>query len=364
VSGPTAFWYLTRGTGVISLILLTISVALGVANVRRARTSTVPRFVFEAVHRNASLLAIAFLFVHIASTLIDGFAPIRLIDVIVPFGSAYRPLWLGFGTVAFDLLIAVAVTSVLRRRLGYRAWRAIHWAAYASWPVALLHGLGTGTDVKTTWMPMLTGVCVIVVIVAVVARATAGWPERMGARSAAIAASALVPVGLLIWLPSGPFAAGWARRAGTPPSLLRTANVISAPAGGQPNGATASSSATGSTSFTAHATGTVRQGRREDGLAFVHISLVVDGQSLSTLRIRIDGKPLDGSGVQMTSSGVSLGTKSQPDQYHGSVTGLNATEIRATVRSRGGAGVALLARLQIDAAGGTASGTVTARPAP
>ena len=98
----------------------------------------------EAVHRNASLLAMVFLCVHIATALLDGFAPIRLIDVIVPFGSAYRPLWLGFGAVAFDLLIAVTITSLLRRRLGYRAWRATHWAAYACWPVALLHGLGTG----------------------------------------------------------------------------------------------------------------------------------------------------------------------------------------------------------------------------
>lgn len=130
-----------------------------------------PRFVFDAVHRNASLLAIAFLFVHIGTSLLDGFAPIRLIDVAIPFGSAYRPLRLGFGAVAFDLLIAVALTSVFRRRLGYRGWRATHWLAYASWPVAVLHGLGAGSDTKTIWMLGLTGACVIAVVVAVFARA-------------------------------------------------------------------------------------------------------------------------------------------------------------------------------------------------
>jgi sulfoxide reductase heme-binding subunit YedZ len=141
------------------------------SDVRRAQTEHVPRFVFDAVHRNASLLAIAFLFVHIGTSLLDGFAPIRLIDVAIPFGSAYRPLRLGFGAVAFDWLIAVALTSVFRRRLGYRGWRATHWLAYASWPVAVLHGLGAGSDTKTIWMLGLTGACVIAVVVAVFARA-------------------------------------------------------------------------------------------------------------------------------------------------------------------------------------------------
>ncbi len=376
MSGPSAFWYLTRGTGAISLILLTLSVALGVANVRRAQTENVPRFVVDAVHRNASLLAMAFLVVHIVTALLDGFAPIRVMDVIVPFGSPYRPLWLGFGAVAFDLLIAVTLTSLLRRRFGYRAWRATHWAAYASWPVALLHGLGTGSDTKTTWMLMLTGVCVIVVIVAVVARATAGWPNHIGARTTAIAASALVPIGLLVWLPTGPLAAGWAKKAGTPASLLRAASTSGGSTGGgstgggsSGGGATGGGSAAhtgsnGANSFTAQASGTVRQGRLEDGRARVDISLNLTGQKLTLLRIRIDGVPIDGGGVQMTSSGVSLGTSSDPRQYYGKVTGLQGTNIQATVRNGAGAGLSVLAQLQINPADGTAQGTVTAQPVP
>ena len=83
-------WYLTRGTGVVSLILLTLSVALGVANARRVQTPSVPRFVVDGVHRYASLLTVSFLLVHIATAMLDRFAPIRLLDAIVPFGSAYR----------------------------------------------------------------------------------------------------------------------------------------------------------------------------------------------------------------------------------------------------------------------------------
>jgi sulfoxide reductase heme-binding subunit YedZ len=360
-AGPSAFWYLTRGTGTIALILLTLSVALGVANVRRMRTDAVPRFVLDAVHRNASLLAVAFLVVHIATALLDGFAPIRLIDVIIPFGAAYRPLWLGFGAVAFDLLIAVALTSVLRRRFGYRAWRTTHWAAYACWPVALLHGLGTGSDTKTTWMLAITGGCVIVVIVAVVARASAGWPDHVGARATAIIASAMVPLGLLVWLPSGPLAAGWAKRAGTPSSLLPSA--ASPSQSGSTTAATTSTASASGSSFTAQVSGSVREGRLDDGLVEVHLLLSLAGQRLSSLGVRIIGEPIAGGGVQMIRSKLALGTSSSPEQYQGTVTSLQGTDIGGTVTDGSGAQLTLAARVQIDPQTGAASGTLTVAPA-
>lgn len=118
-TSPSAFWFLTRGTGAISLVLLTLAISLGIANVRRTQLAGVPRFVFESVHRTASLLAVSFLLVHILTVLLDGFAPITLLDVVIPFRAAYRPLWVGFGAVAFDLMIAVTITSLVRRRIGY-----------------------------------------------------------------------------------------------------------------------------------------------------------------------------------------------------------------------------------------------------
>lgn len=170
----TAYWYLTRGTGVVALILLTITTALGVANVRRLHTKRIPRFVIDAVHRNVALLSVAFVFLHVATTLLDGYVPIRLIDAVVPFTSAYRPFWLGLGALSLDLLVAVVITSVLRRRFGYRAWRATHWAAYASWPVALLHSVGIGTDAGSGWMLIIVVTCVAVVGVAALWRLAGG----------------------------------------------------------------------------------------------------------------------------------------------------------------------------------------------
>jgi hypothetical protein len=365
-AGPSAFWYLTRGTGTVSLILLTLSVALGVANVRRVRTDAVPRFVMDAVHRNVSLLAVAFLLIHIVTSLLDGFAPIRLIDTILPFGAVYRPLWLGLGAVASDLLIAVALTSVLRRRFGYRAWRATHWAAYACWPVALLHSLGTGSDARTTWMLVIIGACVISVIVAVLARVSEGWPNHLGARVTGLVASAAVPLGLLVWLPGGPLAAGWAKRAGTPASLLiASAPAVSTsntPAAASPPAAK-SSATPAPTAFTAQVNGSVRQGQDASGLGQVDIPLTIAGQQLSAIDIRIIGQPVSGGGVQMTQSRVTLGTASNPGLYRGSVTALQGTIIAARVTGAGGRRIKLVARLQIDQGTGAASGTLTAGPA-
>jgi predicted ferric reductase len=218
--GPSAYWYLTRSTGAVSLVLLTLSVALGVAGVSRFSSPRWPRFVLDSLHRNVSLLAIAFLLVHILTAVLDSFAPISLTDAIIPFGGSYRQFWLGLGAVAFDLLLAVALTSMVRRRLGYGAWRATHWLAYACWPIALLHGLGTGSDVKSTWLLALNIVCLGVVALAVGVRAITGWPAHARVRGAALGATAVFALFLVLWMPGGPLGHGWASRSGTPTSLL------------------------------------------------------------------------------------------------------------------------------------------------
>ena len=165
-----ALWYLTRGTGVVTLVLFSIVVALGVANVKRVNTPRVPRFALDAIHRNAALLSVVFLAIHVLTSVADSFVSISLLDAVVPFGGSYKPLFLGLGALSLDLMVAVLVTSLLRRRIGHRIWRAVHWAAYASWPVALIHSIGIGTDRHSTWMLALTGACLITVGGAVIAR--------------------------------------------------------------------------------------------------------------------------------------------------------------------------------------------------
>lgn len=219
-TGPSIAWYLTRATGTVALLLLTATVALGVLDVSRCSSPRWPRFVLDALHRNVSLLAVVFLALHILTTVLDSFAHISILAAFIPFISSYRPFWLGLGAVAFDMQLAVAITSLLRRRLGFSAWRATHWLAYACWPIALVHGLGTGSDVKSKWMLLIAVGCVLVVIVAVCARALRGWPQNARLRSAALALTGAFALFLLLWVPSGPLGSEWARRSGTPSSLL------------------------------------------------------------------------------------------------------------------------------------------------
>jgi predicted ferric reductase len=169
-SSPIAFWYLSRGTGVVTLVLLTLTVALGVANFKRLKTRRIPRFVIDGVHRNAALLSVVFLAIHVISALADSYVSIRLVDVFVPFASSYSSFWIGLGALSLDLMLAVIVTSLLRRRIGHRIWRATHWLAYASWPVALAHSLGAGTDAGTGWMTLLVLICMGTVATSILVR--------------------------------------------------------------------------------------------------------------------------------------------------------------------------------------------------
>ena len=101
---------------------------------------------------------------------------------MVPFASPYRPLWTGLGTVGVDLMVAVAVSSALRQRIAARTWRGIHWLAYGSWPVAMAHSLGMGTDAATVWMDVIAGSCCLAVVAS---RRLAGRrpPAEPGGRS-------------------------------------------------------------------------------------------------------------------------------------------------------------------------------------
>ncbi len=166
-------WYAARATGLVALLLITATMVLGTLASARTRPRRWPRFTVNLLHRNLSLLTLAFLAVHIGSSVVDRYAVIGWLEALVPFGSVYKPLWLGLGAAAFDLLLALVVTSLLRPRINLRWWRAVHWAAYLCWPVALAHAIGTGTDSRGGWPLILTLGCVITVVAAGAYRLTA-----------------------------------------------------------------------------------------------------------------------------------------------------------------------------------------------
>lgn len=173
-----ALWYLGRGSGLVSLVLLTVVVVLGVATRSGRPLLGLPRFTVAAVHRSASMLAVLFLAVHVVTLLADPYAQLDLIALVVPFTAAVQPLFYGLGALALDMLGALVVTSLLRPLIGPRTWRAVHWLAYAAWPVALVHALGSGSDVTQLWMLATTGACVAAVLLTAAWRVSDGFGPR------------------------------------------------------------------------------------------------------------------------------------------------------------------------------------------
>ena len=347
----TAFWYLTRGSGVVALLLLTASVVLGIVNALRWRGRHWPRFAVNDAHRNLTLLSIVFVVIHVVTTVADGYAPVGLKDAVIPFLSPYRPFWLGLGAVAFDLLLALVATSLFRRSVSPRVWRGLHWLAYAAWPVGLVHALGTGSDPRAAWFETLGVACLAVVALAALARVVLGGGPAAVRLAGAVTAVA-APIAVLAWYHSGPLRQGWARRAGTPTTILArkaatTRRVLtSAPVVSEP------------TSFTSSLAGTVTTSR-PGGLAQVSIRVRLLGAPHGAARIDLRGLPSDG-GVVMTAGGVSFVPATTRTVYTGGIVALRGTDVGAVVRD--GAGDRLLLRfsLSIDTASGSVTGTVRA----
>ncbi len=177
MEGPI-LWYLNRGSGAVTMVLLTVTVVLGVLSLGGRPAGRVPRFVFQSLHRNAALLAFVMLGAHIVSCVVDAYVDIRWWQAFVPYGATYEPLWLGLGAVAVDLLLVIAVTSMMRRRLADRTWRLLHQLAWPMWGLSLAHGIGMGTDLRGGWWLVTLG-CGVAVAAALCWRLVRFVRERL-----------------------------------------------------------------------------------------------------------------------------------------------------------------------------------------
>ncbi len=176
MSSSTALWYATRASGLMALVLLTATMVLGLTTTTRARARNWPGFAQQEMHRRISILAVVFLALHVLTSVLDTYVHIGWAAIVVPFTSEYGRFWVGVGAIALDLMIAVFVSSLLRARLRPGTWRAIHWLAYLSWPIALAHTFGMGTDSREAWVIALGVLCVASVSVAL------AWRLRQASR--------------------------------------------------------------------------------------------------------------------------------------------------------------------------------------
>jgi sulfoxide reductase heme-binding subunit YedZ len=347
-SGTTLLWYATRATGIVSLVLLTGTLMLGVIGTARAATARWPRLVTAGLHRNLALTALGLVVVHVVTTVLDPFASISAAAAFIPYSSPYRPLWLSLGAVAFDLMLAVIATSLLRDRLSHRVWRAVHLLVYACWPIALWHGLGSGTDTKLFWVLAINIACVAAVGWAI------WWRLSLTAnpltRAAGLLALALAPALTGVFVLAGPLQSGWARRAGTPVKLL--ANQGKAPQA--PPGSAVPRLA--STPF---------RGRLSiaSGPGPGHRTITITGRATAAPRagfvIVLHGTP-SGEGVSLTSGNVRIGRAGSASGLSGPVVELAGSSLLADVAGQAGS---RRADFVLTISGSVVTGTVSLRAA-
>ncbi len=329
-SSASSLWYLTRGTGTVALVLLTAVLVLGILARGGSALPACPRFVTPAVHRNLSLLAVVVIVVHVVTASTDPYAPIRLLDGVLPFFSAYRPIWLGLGALTFDLLIAVIVTSLLRARLGHRVWRTVHWAAYASWPIAVAHGLGSGTDVRTRWLQAVAAMSGLAVMTAVLWRVAGVRPADRYRQWAVVGVTIAVSLALVGFAAVGPLAPHWAARAGTPKAQQASAVVtpiVPLPAG-TPSARRAPVRPHGVAIFTG------RSVIRHDGGDVVVFAGALHGRPVGQLRLTLRGHSAPSGGINLSTGSAAYvrGTAT----YSGRVTTIHGDKVGATLAGPAG----------------------------
>ena len=363
--GGRAVWYLTRASGLTAFVLLTATIVLGVVASIGWTTERWPRFLSQDIHRNVSLLCLVFLGVHVATTVLDGYVPIGLIDVFLPLHSPYRPIYVGLGALGFDLLLAVLVTSALRHRIGYGSWRFVHWLAYLCWPIALIHGLGSGTD---TQLPVVLGVeavCTFAVLGSFAWRLTTGRTLPIGPRALAGTGAVVMTLVIVGFTALGPLRPGWSHRSGTSPAVLAqlaakngTAATGSSATGTVPTGGVtpATTPATGATGvpsvpFASHVTGSQTQTAPDArGVIQVTLAMHLADAASTPLTVVLVGTQ-SGGGVSLASGTVTLGSSKGP------VTGLNGGTVVGTVSTP--SPIILTISLQVDQQSGGLSGSVS-----
>lgn len=355
--GSTALWYLTRATGLVSLILLSATVVIGTVASVGWTSERWPRFLSQSVHRNLSLFSIALIGVHVVTTVGDGYVPIGLADAVIPFRSPYRPIWVGLGAVAFDMLLAVALTSALRRRIGVAAWRGVHWLAYACWPIAVLHGLGSGSDARLPGAQVVFVLCTAAVVAAVAWRLAAGRARSVTWRLGGAIGGAAALVVIAVFAAAGPLRPGWSHRAGTSSALLAqlsgsaSASYAAAPPSTTTSPSVPAASGIPTAPFETTVSGTVATSSSNgDGNAEVTLNMQ-PADTTVPLVVHIIGPAVNG-GVALHRSAVTFG------QLSGQVSALDGSTIGAYVTGPTGS-LNLTMNLSLNPGAGTLTGQLS-----
>ncbi len=383
----TVTWDVARAGGFTAYVLLTLSVAIGLALTLQWQSGRWPRLLNSELHNFLSLLALVFTAVHVLAVWVDPFTRFGLAEVFVPMVSHYRPLWMAFGIVGLYLGLAIGLSTWVRPLIGYAWWRRLHVLTLVLYGLVSVHGIATGSDTRTVWGVLIYAGSITLVGGLLFVRLLMPATPKGRAHPGFAALTALSLATLAMWTVLGPLQSGWNASANNGNGSGARVALAAGNAGQQvpsqgaatpPSSATptppASSSGNDSTfaaGFTSNATGTLtQQGPDGAGNVTMTMDLTLSGATSGTLTLQLQGTQGggdDGGGTTITSTSVVLGTSSAPQLYSGRVTslraGATAWRVTAAVSSTGGSALSLRLRLTVDGSGqvsGTVQGTPTA----
>ncbi len=222
-------WDIARIGGFTAYGLMLASVVIGLVLSLRWKSVRYPRFVTNELHRFVTLLALVFTIVHGIAVAVDPFIKLSLPELVIPFASHYRPVWMAFGIVAGDLLLAIYLSERVRARIGYDWWRRFHTLAFVVYVFATIHGLGTGSDARTPWaIAIYVGGAILVGSLLAWRLWPTGAVGRL--RPALLVGAAVSVLAIGAWAGTGPLAPGWAAAAGGAATPAPAAVAVARPA--------------------------------------------------------------------------------------------------------------------------------------
>jgi hypothetical protein len=203
----TLSWEVARAGGMLAYVLASASVLIGMLVSLKLRSPAWPRFLTTELHRFVTVLALLFTAIHGLAVWMDPFTGFTPAEVLLPTISHYRPLWVALGIVGGYLLLAVWASEYVRPWIGYAWWRRLHYAAFAVFALATLHGIGTGSDTTEPWALAIYGLCSVGVLVLLGWRFLSGRISALRLGASVLAGAAVA--GLAVFTVAGPAQGGW-----------------------------------------------------------------------------------------------------------------------------------------------------------
>ena len=400
----TVTWNVARTGGFTAFILLTLSVAIGLALSLHWQTPRWPRIINNELHNFITLLALIFAAVHILAIWIDPFTSFSWSEMFIPFISHYRPLWMSFGIVSFYLGLAIGLSTWLRPVIGYKWWRRLHVLTLFLYIMVAVHGIASGSDSRTAWAVAIYLVSIFLIGTLLVMRLlqpvnkvvsrpaneydVAGTPgivvmgstvvstQRRRAHPVLALVTILVITGGIAWAVLGPLQAGWATSASTQSVASTSAGAItpsspsspfapSSPSSPASLGAPASPQTVFPQSFTGNLTGQITQRQsRMSGTVTIQLAMNISNGPKGNVEVTLQGES-SGSGdeVSIVSSQVVLLSSEEQPIYEGAVSQLDTIKQWAMTAQLTGIDASTLQvqmNLTVDSKSGTVTGTITA----